>query len=236
VVKVGPNRILHAEYVTHPDSKVFGHMITYRGLITEEFPATSIRQYAIVLGRGKLPTFDQPENGFSLGLRVIYLSDVDPEVFLARPGLAALAELAQGDQETRARSALRAIKLIRTLPPHRQAKIFEGMINLAVLVLQPSIIDRIRKEIGMTVESVAAFYNQTEVGQELVRQGLEKGREEGHEDTYRVLLRARFGDDPQIPLIAKRLARFSDAEAVINALDRAEALDRLTQWTPPTEP
>jgi hypothetical protein len=82
-----------------------------------------------------------------------------------------------------------------------------------------STIDRIRKESGMTVESIAAFFSETEVGQEIGRRGAER--------TLVALLRSRFGDHPRLPAIAGRLARLTDQADAIEAITRAQSPDEL---------
>jgi hypothetical protein len=116
LVRVGPKRLLHAEYIRTPRADVYVRMIGYRAQIMRRYPNMTLTQYAIVLGTGRLRSGDDPENGFFLGLRTIYLSRTDPSEFLSRPGLAALSLLAKGDQQTRTQSAMTALQQIHTLP------------------------------------------------------------------------------------------------------------------------
>jgi hypothetical protein len=181
LVRVGRRQLLHAEYIRTPKADMYFRMLRYRAAIMNRYRGMSLIQYAIVLGTGRLRYHDDPAAGFTLGLRTIYLPKVDPAAFLSYPGLAALADLAKGDQQTRARSALNAIQQIRTLPEERQSGLFEAMINLATISLDPHTIDLIRKETGMTVDSIAEFYSHTEVGAELQKRGHERGLEQGLE-------------------------------------------------------
>jgi hypothetical protein len=107
---------------------------------------------------------------------------------------------------------------------------------VATIVLDRSTIDLIVKETGMSIETVAEFYSGTEVGQEIRKQGREEGREEGTARTLAALLRARFGEQPQIPKIAEHLAHGSDDDASIRIVTEARTLDDLSGWLVPTQP
>jgi hypothetical protein len=128
---------------------------------------------------------------------------------------------------------MEAIRLIRTLPQGRQAGNYQALINLAIIGLDPSTIDLIRKEIGMTIEAAVAFYDQTEIGQELRKQGCEQGLEQGLEQgtvrTLTMLLQARFDVDSRIPRIAAGLAHLPDQATAIKAAAQAQNLDELAQ-------
>ena len=76
----------------------------------------------------------------------------------------------------------------------------------------------------MTVESIADFYSETEVGQEIRRRGQER--------TLAALLHSRFGDHAQIPAIATRLAHLPDQAEAIDAITRAQSPDELLDRNP----
>jgi hypothetical protein len=94
LVKVSARRLLHVEYIRTPEPDMYVRMLNYRGRIMREHKDMSLTQCALVLGEGRLQSRDDPEVGFSLGLRTEYMPEVDRHEFLSRPGLAVLAELA----------------------------------------------------------------------------------------------------------------------------------------------
>lgn len=116
LMKVGPERLLHAEYIREPRADIYVRMLSYRARIMRQYPGMRLVQYAILLGQGRLQRHDDPEHGFYLGLRVISMPHVHPEALLQRPSLAILAELAQGDEQTRVHSAAAALRIIQACP------------------------------------------------------------------------------------------------------------------------
>jgi DNA-binding transcriptional regulator YiaG len=223
LLRVGKRRLLHVEYIRNPKADLFARMVGYRAHIMRRYQGMSLHQVAIVLGKGRLRTWDDPETGFFLGLDTVYLNEEDPQEFLTRPGLAALAELAKGDLTTRAKSAIAALKAIQTLPEERHQGLREAMLALATITLAPSTIDLIRKETGMSIQSLAAFYRQTDVGQEILEQGSAK--------TLAAMIRRRFGDDDRIATIAGLLAQISE-DASVRIVDEATSLNDLLSRVP----
>jgi hypothetical protein len=85
----------------------------------------------------------------------------------------------------------------------------------------------------MTVESIADFERQTEVGRMLLdrgrEQGLEQGRKHGHVQTLEALTRGRFGDRPDIPQLAKRLARSCDLPTAVHPITHTTRFEDLLE-------
>jgi hypothetical protein len=206
-------------------------MVGYRAHIMRRYQGMSLHQVAIILGRGRLRTWDDPEAGFSLGLKIIHLNEIDPQEFLSRPGLAALAELAKGDLTTRAESAIAALKAIQTLPEERHQGLREAMLALATITLDPSTINQIGKETGMSIQSLVAFYRQTDVGQGILEQGVEQGVQQGQVRLLAALIRDRFGDDDQIAAIAGLLAQLPE-DVSVRILNGATSLNDLLSRVP----
>ncbi len=233
LVRLGPQRLLHVEYMRDAQPDLSVRMAGYRFRIMEKHPGHGIQQFAIILGDGHVISCDDPHNGFFLGLRTIYLRDCPPEPLLAQPALAPLAVLARG---ATGRELAGALATIKAGPPGpQQDALLEATAVLATIRLDVHTIDRIRRETGMTVESIADFYSATEVGRELlnrgnrrgIEQGLEQGLEQGVVATLTRLLRAKFGDQPGIEAAATRLAHWSDQDAVILAITRADDLSAI---------
>jgi len=234
LVRVSPRRLMHVEYMRTPPADLAVRMIGYRASIMRSHPGMQVSQHAIVLGEGRVRSADDPDNGFTLGLRTIYLRQCDPAPLLSVPGLAPLAVLAEGDRETRARSLVAAVSVIqaRTESGPGQAQLLEAAAVLATIRLDGLTIDQIRRESGLSVESIADFYSETEVGRELVNRGIEQGIERSSQMLATLLL-DRFGDQPEIPQIVGRLVRWPDPAAVVHAITRAQTLQELLRATPP---
>ena len=208
------------------ESDAYVRMLNYRALIMRQYPETRLTQCAVLLGRGNIRMHDDPENGFSLGLKVVSLPTTDREEFLGPPSLSPLAQLAAGDEVTRKQSALAALKMIDQLPLERQSGMREAAFNLAPISLAPSTIDAIRKELKVTMEEVIAFYDKTEIGQEYRRLSFEKGRKEGLVEALSGLLRGRFGSDHRIPAIADALVhRVPEIDPAMEMIGDATSLD-----------
>lgn len=234
LVQVSPDRLMHVEYMRSPPADLAVRMIGYRASIMRSHPGMQVSQHAIVLGEGRVRSADDPENGFTLGLHTIYLRDCDPLPLLSVPGLAPLAVLARGDRSIRARSLVAAVSVIQaqTEAGPQQAQLLEAAAVLATIRLDGHTIDQIRRESGLSVESIADFYSETEVGRELVNRGIEQGLERSGQ-MLATLLRDRFGDRPEIPEIVGRLARWPDPASAVHAVTRARSLSDLLVPGPP---
>ena len=106
--------------------------------------------------------------------------------------------------------------------------------SLARLRLGRSSIDRIRKEILVNKEELKPlvdYYLTTDIGQEIEELGREKGlsegRSEGRSGLVLALLRARFGVEAPVQVLAERLATWDD-DAAAEVIARAENLADLT--------
>jgi hypothetical protein len=235
LVQVSPGRLMHVEYMRTPPADLAVRMIGYRASIMRAHPGLQVSQHAIVLGEGRVRSADDPENGFTLGLQTIYLRECDPEPLLSVPGLAPLAVLARGDRPTRARLLVSAVNVIQaqTESGPQQAQLLEAAAVLATIRLDGLTIDQIRRESGLSVESIADFYSETEVGRELVNRGIEQGIERSGQ-MLATLLRDRFGERPEIAEIVNRLARWPDPASAVHAVTRAGSLLELLAQDPPT--
>jgi hypothetical protein len=130
---------------------------------------------------------------------------------------------------------MRRLLLIGAAGGERAADLLRAAADLATIRLTPPTIEKIRREVGMTVESIADFYEQTEGGR-LIRErgreegrdeGLHEGRDEGREESLAGLLQERFGDDPRVATVAHRLARTAELPVALRAVLAAASLDDL---------
>jgi hypothetical protein len=215
---VGTGRILHVEYIGKPRQDTIARSTGYRAQIMRRYHGASITQFRLVLGKGKLRSGDDPANGFTLGLKPIYLRECDPEPLLATARLAPLAVLARGDREQRAESFDRALKIVRGDLDH--AFLEEAALRLATITLDRSTLDRVLEESGMTIDDVVDFYSGTKFGRELVN----RSRAEGIVLMLETLLRDRFGEDPRIEATAKRPAETTDPAAAVHAITHAATI------------
>jgi hypothetical protein len=214
----GKDRLMHVEYETAPGKDLVTRMFNYRARIMSLYPKAHLTQYIIVLGNGRVRGYDDLRNGFTLDLRIIYLRDCDPAEFLKDPVLAPLAVLARGRRARRERSFSAALALIRDSGHPQSGELLQAAETLALIRLDAATIDRIRKENGMSIQPLVDHYRDTEVGQHL--------RRLGREEMLLAALRSQFGDRPEIPDVAKRLAGWPDIAAfqAINAATDPAAL------------
>ena len=229
IAKIGPRRILHVEYVRKLEPNLAARITNYRSHIMREHPRMSISQYAVVLGRGRVESCDDPETGFALGLREVYLRDCDPATFLGTPDLAPLAVLAGGDQQTRAQALIDSLRIAEEQPEDRRAAMREAALALAPITLDRSTINQIGRKSPMTTESIAEFYRGTDVGQVIEN----RGRDEGRIGMLIDLLQDRYGEDPQLPVIAAHLARAHSDISVFDTVTQARTLDQLMKLLAP---
>ena len=228
VLRTGPGELLHVEYQRRAGPGLARRMLAYRAAIMTAYPGEELEQVVLVLGDGRMDSVDDPrEGGFRLGCRVVHLRDVDPEDLLARPATAPLAVLGRGGPEVRARAFLRALRLVAGEAGAHAKVLVEAASVLATIRLDRPMIEKIREEAGMTVESVADFWAETEFGRVLQQRAREEGLERGRLQALAALLRVRFGDGPDVEEAAGRLAPAPDFDTVVRDVSTAGSLDEL---------
>jgi predicted transposase YdaD len=234
VGQVAPDRVIHVEYITKPDREMAVRMVAYLAQLMRRHPRCSITQYALVQGRGRLPSIDDPRTGFTLGHRTIYLRECDPAEMRTHPGLAGLAILAGSDDADTGDSLRIAIQRTQSGSEIQRQRLVEAMADLASTRMDPTTVKQIIEENDMSVQSVAAFYLDTRFGQEIHRQGREQGREQGSAEALAAMLRARFGRDPRVTEIARHLTAATDEDTSARLVFEATSLDDLSGWFRPT--
>jgi hypothetical protein len=233
LVRLRPGQLLHVEYQTTAGRGLALRMLGYRAAIMDAHAGEALTQKVVVLGDGTLDSIDH--EGFRLGCGVVHLRDLPPADLLTRSSLAPLAVLARGTQHQRAQALGAAVRLIRDSAGPRARELLEVATTLATIRLSPSTIGRIRQEAGMTVESIADFYEETDFGQEIRQrgrqagrqEGRQEGREEGREEGLAVMLRERFGDHPDVPRLTAALAARPDLAAVYRQILAAATIEEL---------
>jgi hypothetical protein len=231
LVSVRPGRAVHIEFQTRPERRFPWRMLDYRVRLSglRDLAGSTIEQHAVLLGAGRLAAgIDEP--GLSFSYAVHHLQDEDPEQFLAEPALAPFASLARLSQGARSAVLARALQLIATAPDRARRETFvRATVNLAELYLAPATIESIREDHTMPLPTGFDDYlrdKAREAGLEGRELELEQGRKRGLEQAAESLLRVRFGDDPLIGHIARRLARLG-AEACMRRIEAAADLDEL---------
>ena len=240
VMRVGPGRLVHVEFERQLSAEeMVARMMGYRGVIQRRHRREVLDQYLIVFGGGRVSEFIDPVlTWFWRRLGVIFLRDLDPERFLGSPSLAPLAVLTRGGTRARARALGRALVVIHDQGGERAVELRTFAVTLAGLTVDRLTIDRVVKEAGMTPEEYVAEllwegsfgdeYRQ-QIRDEVAREVRQEAVTEGREHFVTALMRDRFGPDPQIPAVARRLlARLEDApvaHAVVTAADLAALAD-----------
>jgi hypothetical protein len=203
-------------------------MLVYRGLILREHPSQRLTQYVIVLGDGRVRSHPDLRD-LEARLTVIYLRDLDPATLLSHPGLVPLAVLGHATPEQRVQVFTDSVRLIRHHGGPRLPENLEFAGLLASIRLDPTTIERIIEEAGMTAESIAEFFRPTKTAQLL----LNEGREEGRTGVLVYLLRDRFGDHPDLTAVAHQLATWPDASTAVRAITDATTFADVLGTPPP---
>ena len=226
----GKNRLMHIEYETSPRRGLIARMFNYRARIMMLYPRTRLTQHVIVLGNGRVRGHDDESNGFILHLHVVYLREREAADYLKDPVLAPFAVLTRGRRAARERSFGAALRLIRDSGLPDTGQLLQTAETLAAIRLDPITISRIRKENGMSIQPLVDHYRDTEVGQHLTREGIEKGIEKGiqkgRNGVLQALLEHRFGKSADVAEVVRRLNQWSEVDA-INAIESAPGLQTL---------
>jgi hypothetical protein len=209
---------MHVEVMVRVTENLVDRMLGYRGLIQDQFPRDNLAQHVIVLHTGKIKGHDQIGRGFTLDLLPFYLRERDPEFFLADPHLAAFAVLGRGDEQQRAVAFAESLQVIGGAGGTLMEGRLESAKTLANLWLSESTIERLVKEAEMLREEL--MMPQWERLYEETREEYEKGRG----DLLLVLLRDAFGDRPDLPGVARELARWPDSSMAVHAITNATTL------------
>lgn len=202
----GKNRLVHIEYETSPRKSLITRMFNYRARIMTLYPRRRLTQHVIVLGNGRVHGHDDESNGFILHLHVVYLRERDPDDYLRNPVLAPLAVLTKGRRAKRERSFAAALRLIQDSGLPGADELLMTAETLAHIRLDPTTIDRVRKENGMSIQPLVDHYRNTEVGHHLQRIG--------RESMLRAAVLSRFGEIPEVPAIVSRLSSWTEIEAM----------------------
>jgi len=226
LVRAGPGRLEHVEFVRAPTGDLLDRMLEYRARILRREPGSLIRQHVLVLAEGRVPRA-LTDRLTPLDVHITYLRDENPATFLADPSLAPLATLARPAPGRHRTDLLRqALTVIATVPdPARRQELAGTAAVLAGIHLDALTIEQISQEARMsfTLEDTVA-------GRQLVARGEARGeargRAHGQADLLAALLRRTFSDDPRIPDLAARLARRPHGEA-LDAVLGATTLDDL---------
>ena len=233
LLRTGPGRLLHVEYQRRAGAGLARRMLAYRAAIMTAHPEHHLEQVVLVLGDGRMDSVDDPRSdGFRLGCRAVHLRDVDPELLLASPATAPLAVLARGAPEERARSFHRALRVVTHAAGEQSAVLVDVASVLATIRLDLPMIEKIREEVGMTVESVADFWADSSWGRVIQARAREQGIEQGRLQVLGTLLRVRFGDVPQVAQVAPRLATADDFDVVVRDVWSAVSIEDLLERYP----
>jgi hypothetical protein len=232
LVRTGPERLLHVEFVRRVEADFGARMLEYRSRIMRARPGMALVQHVLVLAEGYVPArFGDDEYGFRL--HVTYLREHEPKEFLAQAPLAPLAVLARAADEQERISTLHHVlrAVVKGEPDATRAT---GLVNaaglLAAMHLTGRTIRRIWKETYVPLfyrEDIEKFIAAMEPADEEER--LADIEYEKYRPTALVLdtlIRHRFGDDDRVSRIAFTLAQgpLQRAVAVIEDSDSLEAL------------
>jgi predicted transposase YdaD len=231
LVAIGDALLLHIEFQSHGESAYGLRMLDYRLRLYRrtEMVGRELSQHVVMLGPGRVDEGIH-DRQLDYGYRVHYLAEQPVEPLLADPALAPLAPLAHVADRDRPLVLRRALDLIAALADdHLRTVLAYAAIDLAGLRLGRDIIDTTWEDTAMPIPSLLkrTFEEGREVGREKGRrEGREEGREAGRQEMVTGMLRHRFGSDPRLQKIARRLASL-DLDVYLDRLDKAESLDDL---------
>ena len=223
ITQIGPDRLVHVEFVRAPTPDLPLRMLEYRARIMRRETEAALTQHVVVLAQGTVPDrlTDAPQ--LTLSFHVTYLRDQDPGSLLRDPALAPLAVLARAESPRHRSDTLRrALASIADVPdPSHRHNLAHAAAVLAGIHLDPVTIEAITQEAHMpiTLEGTVA-------GNIIAAAAEARGRVAERARTMTALLHRSFGDDPRIDDLAHALARLPHEQALDTALT-ATTLDDL---------
>jgi hypothetical protein len=224
LLAVDDRLVLHIEFQTKPERRFAQRMFGYLGRLREQarFDGIHIAQHAVLLGPGTL-NHQIPEEDYSFTVHYLRNTPVGPLLDdISLTPFAVLADLHGDDHRVR---ILRVVldRIAAVSDPATRRALAWAAADLATLCLATGIIETTWEESAMPFPSFA---------QALQDRALEEGREEGRLEQGRKILgsmlRQRFGPDPRIPAIARRLATLDPDECAAR-ITAAVTLDELAQ-------
>jgi hypothetical protein len=152
-------------------------------------------------------------------------------MFMRRLSMVPLAVLGRGDPRERAYEE--AIRVINKNGGERTEELLDCLGVMAPITLDRGVVRKILDNAEVTAESLGEFYHDTVLGRVLEgighEKGLEAGRaaglEAGRAEVLAELITDRFGPDPSITEIARRLARRPGG--AFRAVNAAHSLDEI---------
>lgn len=225
---------IHVEFQARADRTIGLRMARYwTALTAPEGPAPE--QHLVLLHEGAdLPGLGEYAHGtMRLTYHVTRLWEIDPELLLARVGLARFAVLGRASSlEQRAGLLARSVRVIKAgLPADRAVAAVAWSAELANLYLDADIIADVFKGSEMPID-----LSHTPIAVQAREEGREAGREEGREgqrEMIRRVLSSRFGAQG----LAARVQAIPDA-LLLEAIDRAATASAgdFTAWLDSLQP
>jgi hypothetical protein len=184
VMRIGPGRLAHLEYERRPSGNLVERVLHYRSLIMLRNRKAILNQLVIVLGRGSIEDHPDPVmRMFWRTVRLTFMPDLDPAVFLNNVSLAPCAVLGRGSPEERERVFACAVEMIWSKGGERTYDLLDYATALARITLTQEAIQRVLK--GATVSEkivedyAGEMFKKAGWGMALSRKGRKEGREEG---------------------------------------------------------
>jgi hypothetical protein len=227
LVAVGSDLLVHIEFQTSAETGFWVRMLDYRLrlYLRPEARGKRLVQHVVMLSDGTIDDGMQDED-LTYRYRVHYLRHVPVKEFLAEPELAPWAVLADVSDSERPAILARAAALISTVEDEELRAVLASVAaDLALLRLDIDIITATWEVYAMPIPSFAEALAQQRA-EESYKDGLEKGRDLEREQMLTGMLRHRFGADPAIPALVRRLAAL-DLDVFLSRYERANSLDEL---------
>ncbi|MBK6872087.1 MAG: hypothetical protein IPJ14_15665 [Kineosporiaceae bacterium] len=229
LVGCGPGRLAQVEFVRRPTRELPWRLLEYRARIMRLEPECRLSQHIVVLAGGRVQAELSDGSEVWTRFHVTYLREQDPAELLADPALAPLAPLARVQRGTSRPQLLRqALQTIRSAPEDRVRGLAALAIVLAAIHLDPDTIETARRETAMPISlegTVAGRILEQRAEARGRTEGEAHGRTQGEIAAVIRVLNARFGSDPRVEALARRLVGRAGERAIDIALAAAQLDD-----------
>lgn len=240
ILRLPDGRVAEVHCVRKVPKDLVPMMAWHRAAVLQAHPVDTLEQYVVVTGDGDVRRHDDPvHTGIYFDLKFLYLKDIETEWFPICPGFRALGRHRTPPWASQIVDAVGATAEPFVVPANPSTRGFaeiedENQSGLPAHLVSLFLAGRfgVRPEVPVdarhlgwasAVTMALALYTVTQFDE--VRRRI--GRREGIADVLGDVLRERFGEHPNILVLAYRLAALTDLDAVIQIIATADGLDEL---------
>jgi hypothetical protein len=240
VLRLPDDRVAEVHCVREVPKNLVATMAWHRAALLQAHPVGTLEQYVVVIGDGDVRRHDDPvHTGIYFDLKILYLKDIEEEWFPISPGFRFLGRCRTPPWASQVVDAVGATAEPFVVPENptsggfaeiedeNQGRLPGHLVSLFLagrFGVRPEVPVEARHLGWVSAVTMAlALYAATQFDE--VRRRI--GRREGVADVLGDVLRERFGEHPEILVLAYRLAALTDLDAVIQIIATADSLDEL---------